>query len=207
MDEAKVHFSEEEWCDYVRHTAGPELTTRMDQHLSKGCDMCSAANELWRMVSTMAGREAEYEVGESAVRSVRAAFALRNQKPWLSRTVEMAKRVFDSFMEPLPAGVRGGTEPTRHLLHEAGPFLIDVWLERENDDRLWVAGQVLHREGRERFTMGTAIVFVGGGEQVLAQTIANADGEFYTELESASDVKVFLQVPSGAQIGIALPEA
>ena len=146
----------EEWCDYVRDAAEMGLKTVMDQHLRQGCEQCSAANEVWRLVAEIASREQQYDVGESTIRSVRAAFFQRKQVSWLSRSAQMAKLVFDSFMEPAPAGVRGGAEPARHLMHEADSFLVDVWMERERDDRMWVAGQVLHREGHERSTMGTA---------------------------------------------------
>ncbi len=54
-----------------------------------------------------------------------------------------AKLVFDSFEQPLPAGIRHVGSIPRQLLFKAGEVDVDIRIESADDDRISLAGQVL----------------------------------------------------------------
>ncbi len=54
-----------------------------------------------------------------------------------------AKLVFDSFEQPLPAGIRHVGSIPRQLLFKAGDVDVDVRIESAAEDRISLAGQVL----------------------------------------------------------------
>jgi hypothetical protein len=114
--------------------------------------------------------------------------------------------MFDSFHEPLPAGVRGGTAPARHLLHEAGKFLIDVRLEQESGTHGFLTGQVLQRDAGLGATAGAGVLLAQGDRTLLAQAIGNSAGEFQLDFEGQNDLTLYLQIPGEQPIRIALPK-
>lgn len=199
------HFEDEEWTDFIRSTASHELKTRIEEHLATGCAQCDKSLALWKSVSIVAKRELAFQVPSDVVRDLKACFELRKKFPVLSREARIARLIFDSFRDPLPAGVRGRSAPGRRLLHESGDFHIDLSLERK-DGRLAVAGQVLKRNGSPELTQGTCVLFVKGESSVLSQAIANADGEFHQLLDRGDDLKIFLQILDTQLVCIDLKE-
>jgi hypothetical protein len=102
--------------------------------------------------------------------------------------------------------LRGAALQDRHLLHEAGDFQIDLWLEAETDDRMWLAGQVLHRGGETAVTSGTPVIFVADDENIVGQSFADANGEFQQELQTNSTLKILFRIPDRGLIGVAVPD-
>src|SRR5882672_6782212 len=47
----------------------------------------------------------------------------------LRRVVDAAHLVFDSFLQPMPAGVRGARLPDRRLVYQSESLMADLWLE------------------------------------------------------------------------------
>jgi hypothetical protein len=199
-----IHFDDGEWADFVRDVASPELAQRMQAHLNRECEVCAKSLAIWNLVSQVASREQSYEAPESAIRVVKSAFGWRQKLSFLARQAQMARMVFDSFQDPVPAGLRGSGTGARHLLHEAGDFHVDIWLDQENEGRVWLAGQLRHREGETAHTGGASVVFVRGDDDIVAQTIANEVGEFQQELDARGKLRIFLHIPNIALIGIEL---
>jgi len=47
---------------------------------------------------------------------------------------DAAHLVFDSFLQPMPAGVRGVSQlPARQLVYQSGSLMADLWLEAQTD--------------------------------------------------------------------------
>src|SRR5947207_5434093 len=129
MNDLQPHFEDRIWIDFVRGLPLADGGERLRAHLETGCSQCLETETCWRRILDVARREPRYEVPEAPVRLVKAAFGLERKAPMLSKLARMAERTFDSFLEPLPSGMRGGGAPARQLLHEAGNFLIDLRLE------------------------------------------------------------------------------
>jgi hypothetical protein len=200
------HFDEERWVDFVRKVISPDAEARMQRHLDEGCDVCQRTHTMWLHVVDAAAGESRSEPPKASVQLVKAAFAIRRKLPVLSRLARMARVVFDSLYEPLPVGVRGGALPARHILHEAGPYFIDVRLERESEIVSSLIGQVLpvQESGLEPTSAG--ILLVERGETIMAQTITNSMGEFKLECDHRKDLTLYVDIAGSAPIGVTLPQ-
>ena len=100
------HFSEEDWVDFARRQGSEEQKARLARHLDTGCARCTPTLHFWQAVVGLAGQEASYRPPEGLVGQARAEFALRRPERLLGRVARSASLVFDSFRQPLPAGVR-----------------------------------------------------------------------------------------------------
>jgi hypothetical protein len=206
MRDFEDHFRDEAWIDFVRQLMSAEKMAQMQHHLDNACESCRHAYAIWNQVWSTALREANYEAPEHVVRSVKAAFRLRQKLPFLSRLTEWASLIFDSWHDPLPVGIRGGTAPARHLLHQSETFLIDLSLLHEGGTCASLVGQVLPKQTTQTSSAGTGIALTQG-EALITQTVANAMGEFQMEFEYLGELILYLQVPNSVTIGIALPSA
>jgi hypothetical protein len=186
----------------------PDRAAQMQAHLDAGCEACQNQYAMWLLVIETAEREGEYEPPESTLRAVRDAFSLSRKLPLLPMLADVARLVFDSLREPLPAGVRGVSSlEARHILHESGDLVIDIRLENESHGVTSMAGQVLQKNAPVEATAGAGIVLVQGRDNLVAHTIANRMGEFQLEFEHTTELTVFIEVPGGRIISVALPVA
>jgi hypothetical protein len=205
MNDVQPHFDDRIWIDFVRGLPPADGGERLRAHLETGCRQCLETHTSWKRIAEVARREASYEVPETTVRLVKAAFGLRRKAPMLSKLATMAVRTFDSFLEPLPSGMRGGATPARQLLHEAGNFLIDLRLETTHASE-FLTGQILCA-GTEGGASGAGVVLVQGNGNLVAQTIANSLGEFHVEFERQDGLQLYLETGTREIIAIALPDA
>jgi hypothetical protein len=206
MSDFEDHFRDAAWIEFVRQSVSVERMAQMQLHLDKGCEPCRHAYTAWNQVWKTAVREANYEAPEQVVRSIKAVFRLRQKLPLLSRLTEWASLIFDSLHDPLPVGIRGGTAPARHLLHQSESFLIDLRLADEGATCASLVGQVLPKQTTQGSTAGTGIALTQG-EVLITQTVANAIGEFQMEFEYLDGLILYLQIPNSVTIGVALPRA
>ncbi|MGH9446758.1 MAG: hypothetical protein ACRD3O_13645 [Terriglobia bacterium] len=94
----------------------------------------------------------------------------------------MARLVFDSFLEPEPAGIRSSQSAPRQLMYSAGKLLVDLRVERRLGS-FFVVGQAQRRSLRGPRLAGRD-VFVLQGTKTVARTRCNRFGEFQFELEA-----------------------
>jgi hypothetical protein len=202
------HFDDKVWLELARQVVTPDRAAQMRAHLNAGCESCLRRYAMWCLAVETAEREAEYEPPEDAVRAVQGAFPFFCKLPLIPRLAEVARLVFDSFCEPLPVGVRGAPSPeVRHVLYESGDVVIDVRLENESHSITSVAGQVLQKNAPVETTAGAAIVLVQGADDFIARTIADCMGEFQLQYEHDTEVTLFIGVPGGRILSVALPVA
>jgi hypothetical protein len=203
MRTTKEHFTDEVWLDFVRQLpVADEVELR--NHLNQQCPVCLKSHALWLRVASASVREPEYSPPESQVRSIKAAFGLKRSLPLLRQLAQAAQLVFDSWSEPLPAGVRGGPGSVRRMLHKAGEFLIDLRIETTHGKSL-VSGQILHADKAEAATIGTGVVLVDEPEQIVKQTIADSLGEFQFECGMPGGLELYLEPPGVKPISVHLP--
>jgi hypothetical protein len=207
-NEANGHFDDKAWLDLAKEAVEPGRAAQMHAHLDSGCESCRNQYAMWRLVLETAERESEYEPPDATVRAVRDAFSLSRKLPYLPLLADLAQLISDSFLEPLPAGVRGAPSmEARHLLHESGDLVIDMRLENEGHNVTSLAGQILQKNAPVETTAGTGVVLVQGHDNLVGHTIANSMGEFQLEFESTAELTVFLEVPGGRIVSVALPVA
>lgn len=99
----------------------------------------------------------------------------------------IAQLVFDSGVQPTPAGARSSAVDARQVLYRAEDFSIDLQIEPRDQSRCGLAGQILRERDYEFESVADRpLTLVRDGAEV-ATTRTNARGEFaITSLDSGS---------------------
>jgi hypothetical protein len=208
VEKVQAHFDLESWSDFARGVAEPALRAAMESHLATGCPRCITHARTLGRLAVVAGDEKKYEVPAYAVRAANALFALRKpaREPLLQRM--LAHLTFDSFSQPLAAGVRGQQRVSRQTLHEAGPYSIDLRVEQERGaSHLSLVGQIFDRTNPDS-PIGHVPVILASKTEVLKQVESNEFGEFQLEHEPRQQLRLVVPIQrAGTQIDINLDEA
>ncbi len=201
------HFSVEKWIDFVNLAVTNSEQQRMEKHLSLGCSSCQKTVSLWQRVRASAAAEGNYQPPESAVRIAKAAFAGAGLGSTATGASNKVKLLFDSFLQPMLAGVRSAGAGTRQMLYRADPYQIDVQLEmKPGANRIVVTGQLLNLGTPKVVATGTRVL-VSNMHGDVVHTVANQFGEFSGEVKNSGDLQVTFATPSGEPIVISLREA
>ncbi len=190
------HFIASQWADLVRGVASERDRIAMEYHLSSGCESCLRIVNLLRNVKDVAEAEAKYNVPEYAVRTAKEIFALqRPERVYILPNV-VARLIYDSFQEPLPAGVRSHCRLTRQALYEAGSYSLDLRLEHEQGAAaVTLVGQIADRAGPDK-AMANLPVLLVSGRKIVANTLSNPLGEFQFEYHPARHLRLYIETES-----------
>lgn len=186
------HFEITQWVDFVRAVASADEHARMQQHLASGCTACAhTVDLLQRLAQTVVAAESVPEVPAAVLKRAQTIASLRKrEKVGLAQVI--ATLVYDSFRQPLPAGIRTDRIGSRQLLYEAGDICIDLRIDFEKGGRLIsLVGQASSREQSERGLVSLPVILMSGSE-LLAQTVTNEYGEFQFEYEPRLHVSLHL---------------
>ena len=199
------HFDICQWTDFARGVVpGPDRAT-MDVHLSsQGCVHCRATLALVRRVVAIARAEDRYTPPEYVVRCVKAISAVR--RPQGTRFPGLVARlVYDSFRDPVPAGIRAQDRISRHALFEAENFCLDLQLEHDGGTPLvTLMGQLTNRKDPDH-CVAEAPVLLMARKDVVAHTVSNPFGEFQMEYPPARHLRLCVPLdPSGKRIEVPL---
>lgn len=182
------HFSPEDWADFARAVAAPDLEQQMRGHLDGGCQDCTDQLNAWRSVAATAAADTSFEPPAWAQRIARASFAMRQpaKKGPVARAIEATRVLFDSRLVALPAGVRGHGSTCRKVLFMQGDLLVDVQVEpgRQAKPSL-LLGQVSFSESHEG-ARDVHVVIVRDNT-VVGKATTNALGEFHVEFEGSAE--------------------
>lgn len=201
------HFSDEFWLDFARRLLPPAQHGLMQRHLDQGCERCKRLCKMWEAVADVIGRESHYQPPEQDVRMVKSVYATSRPTQLVPKLAKIIPLVFDSFLDTSAAAVRGRyiPSPARHLLHQAGPWAVDLRLQGEGGRRMSIAGQVL-RSGRKPAEALAVDVILLRGDTLLAETSTNPFGEFHLECQYEKNLNMYLDIPGRQPLGIALPD-
>jgi DNA-binding NarL/FixJ family response regulator len=137
-------------------------------------------------------------------RRPRAAFRPQELLQQVARTASL---VFDSFREPVAAGVRVVGPSARRLLYKAGRYRILLRLEPGGDPgRVSLAGQILD-EGVPKKPLHDLAVVVSSGERTLDRTLTNRFGEFLLQTEPAKSLRLSVEAPDRESFSVSVPSA
>ena len=192
------HYDNWHWADFVRDLVEPTLRRSMASHLSTGCGRCAKVVDMLRAVTVSARQEAQYEPPASAVRIARALFATANpEKISLRRLV--GRLIHDSFLEPLPAGLRAQDRVSRRALYEAGGYHVDIQLERQpTSDIVTLVGQLADHVQPETSTADVPI-WLMERESLVESTVCNQFGEFQLEYEPRRNLRLYVPLPEAGK--------
>ncbi|PYT79710.1 MAG: hypothetical protein DMG40_15290 [Acidobacteria bacterium] len=124
----------------------------------------------------------------------------------IAPTKQNARLVFDSFLEPLPAGIRSALPADRTLLYEAGDVTVDLWLESQSDlRRAKLMGQILSRA--RPASQKSYPVMLQSETEPIAATTSNTMGEFQLDFDSHTHMKLEIAVRERHWVSLELPDS
>ena len=194
------HFNMQEWVDFVREVTSEEQSSAMQKHLDEGCSDCHKLLETWKLVHECADRERFYQPPQAYVHLARAQFAISRVNQARSREVCYAELVFDSFTQPVAAGVRSGLSRARQLVFQKGRYSIDMRMESQAG-RLFIVGQVLD-SGQANSALGDIPV------RLLAhklETTTSHFGEFQFDIEWMENLELLFVMNEEHNLMISIP--
>jgi len=196
-----THFAEEVWADYVRGIGQREATRKLSAHLADGCADCKTAERVWSRVRTFAAREAEYQAPADLVRLAKLEFMV--DAPEAHAT--WAGLVFDTAVQPLPVGIRGGAMHARQVIYESESLTVDLRFERKvSDSAISVVGQVLDRQEPLSWVSGAVVVLWTEKGRMVTKTEVNECGEFQLEFEPENQLRMSVITMGRKTLRIAL---
>jgi hypothetical protein len=203
----KHHYELGEWVDFVRGLVGSKTREKMQAHLDSHCRQCADLAGFFFEVAQRATADAAYNVPDYAERNLRAIYALQRPEEvrLLPRTI--ARLVYDSFREPLPAGVRSQRHTAHQLMYEAGPYCVDLRLEHEQGSpNVRLIGQIANRE-HGAVGVPDVPVFLLSRNLVVNKTETNRFGEFAMQYMGRNGLRLFAPIPGENHIEIRLSAA
>jgi hypothetical protein len=181
------HFSERPWADFVRGIGGREISTDIRTHLAADCSKCKSALDAWSRVRTLASEEGAYAPPEDLVRLVKLGFDSKlghQSRAWIPANWTVANLVFDSFAQPLPAGVRSATMSAWQVVYEAEALTVDLRFgHRAQSKTIHLVGQVFDKRAVRVWQTNATIELSTEHDQLVATTAVNAMGEFHIEFK------------------------
>jgi hypothetical protein len=191
------HFDINEWADYVRQIGDAAQRQIMSHHLDTGCKKCRSAVSFLQKLATVTAAD-KTSVPDSLIHNAKAIFALREPEKVTFASM-VATLVYDSFREPLPAGVRGPQRVTRQAMYEAGDYCVDLRMEHERGGALvTLVGQVASRKEPGRTVKGTPVMLMSG-KDVVARANCNQFGEFQMEYQPRQHIRLHVPVAEGGR--------
>ena len=196
------HFSEQVWADFVRRISEPLTKANIESHLARGCSDCRATSDVWNRVQTMVSNEISYTPPENVVCMVKQEFAATNSQ---EETSVLASLLFDTFAQPLPAGIRSGAAVARQLVYEAEGLTVDLRLDSQSHSgKVLVVGQVLDKRHPRVSPSGVSIALWTQNGQPCLEVGPNQSGEFQLEFEAQDDLRLLIDVAGRKTIRIPL---
>ena len=198
------HYAIDQWVDFSRGLVTAEEGARMRTHLETGCVKCAGlASFTTRTVQTCANT-LTVEVPESTLRLARAIFPVRAQdRPRRGNRIPV-ELIFDSFLAPVPAGLRATWQVGWQGLYRAGDCSVDIRIEPElKSSRAAVIGQISNHVVPE-VDMGNLPVSLRAGKQIVAETVSNRFGEFQMEYEDQAQLKLCIHLADSRLIQVPL---
>src|SRR5438445_13853896 len=188
------HFDISKWTDFVRGLSEKSAEVAIGHHLASGCRKCRHTAGLLRKLAAVVRRDLQVQVPEHAVRCARAIFILQQPEEVQVLPRIPARLLYDSFREPLPAGVRTQQRLSRQALYEAGDYSLDLRLENESGtSRVTLVGQIQHRKQPGKRLGGVPALLLSA-KQVLGQAVSNSLGEFQMEYAPTKRLRLYLPV-------------
>ena len=189
------HFDIFKWTDFVRSLIEESAQVAMERHLASGCRKCRRTTELVRKVAAAARSDSHVQAPDYALRCARAIFLLQQPEKVQILPRIPSRLLYDSFREPLPAGVRTQQRLSRQALYQAGDYSLDLRLENERgSSRVALVGQIQnHKQLGKRLGGGVPVLLVAG-KKILAHAVSNSFGEFQIEYAPTKHQRLYVPV-------------
>jgi len=203
------HFSERPWADFVRGISGPEISKDIRAHLAADCSKCKTALDAWSRVRRLASEEGAYAPPENLVRLVKLGFPSKpahHPRTSALQNWSLANLIFDSFTQPLPAGVRSAALSAWQVVYEAEGLTVDLRFgHRGQSKTVQLVGQVFDKRALRHWQSDATIEVSTEQNHVVAATAVNAMGEFHIEFKPQD--RLWLSVKAAERNTVRIPLA
>jgi len=189
------HINTEDLVDYMDGRVSGEGKLAVENHLSK-CSDCVELKEELRLLVLRLQEDTTFEPPAELVQWGVSLFQPLLQPSTGGKLRKLiAALVFDTFDQPLLAGVRRVGAPPRQLLFRAGDVDVDVKIESmEANDRITLVGQVLSTTAK--FFDNTPVKLESHGI-VRYRTMTNLVGEFSFDEVPKDTYHLSVDLPEG----------
>jgi hypothetical protein len=189
------HINTEDLVDYMDGRVSGEGKLAVENHLSK-CSDCTELKEEIRLLVLRLQEDTTFEPPAELVQWGVSLFQPLLQPSTGGKLRKLiAALVFDTFDQPLLAGVRRVGAPPRQLLFRAGDVDVDVKIESmEANDRITLVGQVLSTTAK--FFDNTPVKLESHGI-VRYRTMTNLVGEFSFDEVPKDTYHLSVDLPEG----------
>ena len=192
------HFDITEWSDFTRGVVPPPDRAAMEMHLSSGCVRCGSALEFVKDVFAVAQLSSREEPAADSVRWAKALMAMHQPARSDAQSL-VARLVFDSVRDPLPAGTRSVDPTLRYAVYVAGNFCIDLHFQQDVESHTsTILGQMTDREIPDRPVTGRPVLLVSG-KRIVAHCISNRFGEFSLHCNSERRLRLLVGIDEHRQ--------
>jgi hypothetical protein len=187
------HVTVEGLVNYIDGTGSDEEKSGVEAHLSSCADCSELKQEFQSLVSHLQSDAANEPPAELVKWGVNLFQPVMRSVGSLPRFI--ASLIFDTFDQPMFAGIRRVGAPPRQLLFRAGEVDVDVKIESmEANDRITLVGQVL--SGATKFFDNTPVKLESHGI-VRYRTKTNVVGEFSFDEVPKDTYHLSVDLPEG----------
>jgi len=190
-----AHLSIENLVDYTEKKVSGSVRLEVEAHLAD-CRKCFQANqEIQGLVQKLQEDSAFEPPAELVQWSVSLFQPTFKPSPAGKIRRIIASLVFDTYDQPMLAGVRRVGAPPRQLLFRAGDVDVDIKIESmEANDRITLVGQVLSTH--TKFFDNTSVKLESQGT-IRYQTLTNPVGEFTFDEVPKDTYHLSVDLPEG----------
>ena len=188
------HLTVENIITYMDGQGSDVEKSTLETHLA-GCKECSELKQEFQILMFQLREDSSFEPPAEVVEWGVNLFqpVMKPEKGGIRKIV--ASLIFDTFDQPLLAGVRRVGAPPRQLLFRAGDVDVDVKIESmEANDRITLVGQVL--SSATKFFDNTPVKLESHGI-VRYRTRTNVVGEFSFDEVPKDTYHLSVDLPEG----------
>ncbi len=197
-----IHYDRTSWADYARGLLSETQSSAMRGHLAAGCRPCAKTLTIQQAVVSLADADRTTAAPDFAVRQIKGFFALnRPERRSLLAPIALSL-LWDSGLEPVRAGVRGGCCGERQVLYESDEYGLDLRispLEPSCDGVL--TGILAKRSGAP---VGRVPAYLVVDDRVVAQAISDEAGQFELPADFDRRTELWLEIGSTKRIAVAV---
>jgi hypothetical protein len=190
------HITIENLMNYVEGNVSDVEKSTLETHVTS-CGDCAELKQELQILIYRLKEDASFEPPAELVQWGIDLFQPVMQPQGSGRGIRkfIASLVFDTYDQPMPAGVRRVGAPPRQLLFRAGDVDVDVKIESmEANDRITLVGQVL--SNNDKFFDNTPVKLESHGI-VRYRTRTNVVGEFSFDEVPKDTYHLSVDLPEG----------
>src|SRR5213593_2697555 len=190
-----AHLSIENLIDYVEKKVTEGMRLEVETHLAQ-CEKCFGEKQELQSLVLHLQQDSSFEPPADLVQWGVSLFQpILQPSPAGKLKRIIASLVFDTYDQPMLAGIRRVGAPPRQLLFRAGDVDVDVKIESmEANDRITLVGQVL--SNTTKFFDNTSVRLESQGI-IRYRTLTNPVGEFSFDEVPKDTYHLSVDLPEG----------